>query len=448
MLNKDINSRFEDWLLNPHETLDFEVKRWLDLTDPEAQGLVAKALIALENHGGGFLLFGYLEDADKRLVPDPARPLSLESYLTDAINAIVKKRAEPSFHVETTLQAHPETGEHYPLVRVSGRSRVPVRADSSTPNGTLKQHVYYVRAPGPESRAPVTAAEWDFLIRRAVMNQREEIVAVLRAFVPQPGELAYAVTPEDKKLADFILASRQEWERLNASLPADHAARIEHGNFEFASRLIGGPKEVEFKTVLTSIEGARRYTGWPMFVALHQEATRPQVINDGLQAWLAEATYPDVGHADFWRIDRDGNFFVLRGLQEDSVDTHKGMGNPGKLFEATLPIWRLGEYLLRVVELGEKVIEGGEFDVLVRCRWTGLKGRALFVHNNRRYIPAYKSADDTVETTGQFPKQVIRDRFADVIKALTAPLYERFELFQPPDEMYSEELGQMTKGNF
>ena len=87
MLNRDINSRFEDWLLSPRETLDFEVKQWLDLTDSEAQGTVAKALIALENHGGGFLLFGYSEDSNKKLVPDCNRPASLESFLTDAINA-------------------------------------------------------------------------------------------------------------------------------------------------------------------------------------------------------------------------------------------------------------------------------------------------------------------------------------------------------------------------
>jgi hypothetical protein len=133
MLNKDINSRFEDWLISPRETLDFEVKRWLDMTDVECQGLVAKALIALENHGGGFLLFGYLENEEKVLIPDAKRPESLEPYLTDALNAILKKRAEPVFHVETTVQKHPETGEEFPLVRVAGRSKVPVRSDSEAP---------------------------------------------------------------------------------------------------------------------------------------------------------------------------------------------------------------------------------------------------------------------------------------------------------------------------
>lgn len=97
MLNRDVNSRFEDWLLSPSETLDFEIKQWLDMSDAESHGIVAKALIALENHGGGFLLFGYKEDDSKKLVPDDNRPASLEPYLSDAINAILKKRAEPAF---------------------------------------------------------------------------------------------------------------------------------------------------------------------------------------------------------------------------------------------------------------------------------------------------------------------------------------------------------------
>jgi hypothetical protein len=75
-LNRDINSRFEDWLISPTETLDFEVKGWLDLSDAEARGAVAKALIAPENHGGGFLLIGFAEDQE-RLIQDPQRPASL-----------------------------------------------------------------------------------------------------------------------------------------------------------------------------------------------------------------------------------------------------------------------------------------------------------------------------------------------------------------------------------
>ncbi len=208
MLNRDINSRFEDWLLSPSETLDFEVKQWLDMTDVESQGIVAKALIALANHGGGFLLFGYKEDATKKLVPDPDRPVSMKPYLTDAINAILKKRAEPTFHVEVTLQRHPVTQEEYPLVRVPGGSKVPVRSDSATPAGSLKQYVYYVRAPGPESRGPQNAAEWDALLRRALLNQRDEIVSLLRTFSMAAPDVSISIPSNEQEiLHSFVEAS-------------------------------------------------------------------------------------------------------------------------------------------------------------------------------------------------------------------------------------------------
>jgi hypothetical protein len=213
MLNRDINSRFEDWLVSPAETLDFEAKRWLNMADVESQGVVAKALIALENHGGGFLLFGYMEDNNKRLVPDPARPSSLKPYLADSINGIVKSRAEPAFHVEVTIQAHPETGDEYPLVCVSGRSRVPVRSDSATPGGSLKHNHYYIRGPGPESKNPSTAAEWDTLLRRAVMNQREEIISVLRAFLPASATLTNDKDQTSGEMASLILSQKQSPQR-------------------------------------------------------------------------------------------------------------------------------------------------------------------------------------------------------------------------------------------
>ena len=351
MLNKDINSRFEDWLLNPAEGLDFEVKQWLDMTDPEAQGLVAKALIALENHGGGFLLFGYMEDAQKKLIPDPNRPASLEPYLGDALNAIVKRRAEPSFHVEVTVQNHAATGDEYPLVRVGGASRVPIRSDSATPGGTLKQHVYYIRAPGPESRGPLDAAEWDALLRRAVLNQREEIVSVLRSILPSEGGMALlASSSTDDELNEFAEAARSRWKSLNESLPDQHPARIKLGHFDFAARIIGTPKGANAADIRAANERARKYTGWPVFVTMYDADTKPKLVDDCVEAWVANVKLPDVGHADFWRIRPDGYFFLLRGYQEDSTDQQKGFGSPGKLFETTLPIWRLGEFLLRVGE--------------------------------------------------------------------------------------------------
>ena len=443
MLNKDINARFEDWLLSPAESLDFEVKGWLDMEDAESQGLVAKALIALENHGGGFLLFGYTENLDKKLVPDGPRPISLKPYSTDAINAVVRKRAEPSFHVEVSIQAHPESGDEYPLVRVSGTSKVPVRSDSATAGGSLKQHVYYIRAPGPESRNPLDGSEWDTLLRRAVLNQREEIVSVLRAYLPGANGMALLNgAPDQEALKQFAAAAMARWTTLNESLSNDHPARIKLGHFSFAARVLGTAKGLTASKVLSLNESAKKYTGWPTFVTLHQEPTKPKLVDDCIEAWLADTKYPDVGHADFWRIHPDGLFFLLRGYQEDALDYAQGKATPGTLFEATLPIWRVGECILRVSELAAVMFEDN-FELLVQCEWTGLAGRQLHVHNARRYLGSGKAAQDTVRTNGRFPSSV-RDVLPEAVRSLTAPLYERFDFTEIPNIVYVEELNDMA----
>lgn len=448
MLNKDINSRFEDWLLNPRETLDFEVKQWLDLDEPEAQGLLAKALIALENHGGGFLLLGYREE-NGTLVPDVNRPNSLDAYSTDALNAIVKKRAEPAFHVEVTLQAHPGTAETYPLVRVPGTSRVPVRSDSATPAGSLRQHIYYIRAPGPESRAPLSAAEWDALIRRAVMNQRQEILDLLRDLSPTGALIGSNPPPAESALLEkFINEASERWLTLNVGLPQDHPGRISLGHFRFAARIVGTVKPLSAQELLDANQRARRYTGWSAFVVLHKEAERPRLVDGVIEAWLAAEDYVDVGHADFWRIDPKGNFFLLRGYQEDSTGDRATFGTPGTVLEVTLPVWRLGEFLLRVADLADVMFEP-EYQIVVDCEWTGLAGRRLAVHNMRRMLAGtYKSAAESVETKGQFPQRAIRDLLPETVRTLTAPLYEHFDFFKPPDAFYKEELDEMMKNRF
>lgn len=450
MRNQDINSRFEDWLISPRETLDFEVKQWMDLNDAESQGLVAKALIALENHGGGFLLFGYREGENKSLEPDPNRPSTLDSYTTDAINAIVKRRAEPVFHVEVTLQRHPTSGEDYPLVRVPGTSKVPVRSDSATAGGSLKQHVYYVRAPGPESRGPVNGAEWDTLLRRAIANQREEIIGLLRSLSPTSSlDLGGAnqVTEADT-LEQFARKAKLRWKELNDGLEASHPSKISLGYFSFAARIVGVSRGLDTRQILDANDGARRYTGWPTFVTIHGQKTKPRLVDGCIETWLAEVPYPDLAHADFWRIDpKGGNFFMLRGYQEDSIDPSRGLGEPGTLFEATLPAWRVGEFLLRVLDLADVMYEPS-YKVLVECEWTGIDGRRLFVFNFRRHVPAFRATQPVVRTNGTFSQNSLRELLPEAVKALTKPLYEHFEFFVPSDSFYAEELGEMTKNRF
>ena len=48
----------------PHEDLAVEYKTWLDLGQEKDKATLAKACIALANHGGGFIVLGFDEDGD------------------------------------------------------------------------------------------------------------------------------------------------------------------------------------------------------------------------------------------------------------------------------------------------------------------------------------------------------------------------------------------------
>lgn len=448
-LNRDINSRFKDWLISPTETLDFEVKGWLDLADIEARGTVAKALIALENHGGGYLLIGFAEDQGK-LAPDPNRPTNIAHYGTDEINAIIRRCAEPSFHAHVTLQKHPQTNEEYPVIQVAGASKVPVRSCSSTPNGSLKQNVYYIRRPGPASEAPMDGAEWDSLIRRCVLGQRSEIIDVLRSFIPAvaPGNLQ-TILDERAALNQFAADAFDRWSAINNALGDENPSKIRHGWFSFACQIVGQSKGLPLALILQSIERLRKYTGWPIFVTLHHPESKPYLNAGAIEASLTRLQSPSTAHADFWRIHPDGYFYVLRGYQEDDLETLSGSGSeraPGTGLDLTLPAWRVAEFLLRSEELGRAMYEDG-FTMLVRCEWSGLAGRELFVFNPRRMLfGGHRCATNHVVTEDKFPQVAINDLLPDLVQRLTADLYQHFDFFQPPDNFFDEEIALMKSG--
>ena len=449
-MNREINSLFEDWLISPMESLDIEAKCWLDMNDIESKGTIAKALIALENHGGGYLVIGFSEDASGVLSPDPNRPTNLAAFGTDEINAIIKKYAEPAFHAHVTFQKNPDSGDEFPVIRSPGTSKVPVRSCSETPNGTLKNKVYYIRRPGPSSEAPLDGSEWDALIRRSVLNQRSEIIDILRSFIPAaaPGNLQ-AIVDEREVLNQFSRDSFARWTSINESLKDDHPAKIKLGYFSFSCQVVGKSKGLNTGEILSSVEGLRRYTGWPIFVALHQPESKPYLIDGALEASLVNIQRPNPAHADFWRIHPDGLFYLLRGYQEDCLETlseSRKVRPPGTGIDLTIPTWRVAEFLLRSEELARSMFDDG-FTMLVRCEWTGLKERELFMFNPRRMLfDGHRCKAPSVTTEQKLTQDVIENLLPEAVKRLVSPLYEHFDLFQPPHMFFDEEITLMRTG--
>jgi hypothetical protein len=60
-------SRIDDLVARPSESLNVEIKRWINSADPEGQAKIIKAAFAIRNPNGGFFLIGF---DDETLLPD------------------------------------------------------------------------------------------------------------------------------------------------------------------------------------------------------------------------------------------------------------------------------------------------------------------------------------------------------------------------------------------
>jgi hypothetical protein len=210
----------EALIRNRREEMHVEIKGWLDITsNNDHRALLAKAVIALANHGGGFIVIGFKRDGGL-YEPAPDRPPQLAPFNDDAINGIVKSYAAPAFHCRLHLVIDPTSGDAFPVVAVPGGHRVPVQAIKGSPDQrTLINGHVYIRRPGPESAEPRTPEEWRELFTRCLRANRDDLLDAIRDILS--GQAGRTVSPEPTALDQLLAWAEQGSERWRELAPKD-----------------------------------------------------------------------------------------------------------------------------------------------------------------------------------------------------------------------------------
>ena len=302
--------RLADLLVDPHETLDVELKEWLDIVgNNEHKAILAKALIALANHGGGFLIFGFAE-TDQGVTRSPNRPNLVAAYTPDTVNAVIAGYAEPTFHCDVGIVSAPD-GLQFPIVSVPGGHHFPIKARRDGPNGqVVKQNSYYIRRPGPQSEIPQTGREWDVLIRRCVSNAREELLAQMRSILA--GAPAVEAIPDDMATATrWFEKSLARWSEIVTGLPPENSARFPQGYLALGYYLTGDLNRVGGNDLLDALRRAKiPLTGWPEFLVPTRPEIRPYPQNGTIECWIArDGQDHGATHSDFWRAFQKESYF-------------------------------------------------------------------------------------------------------------------------------------------
>lgn len=441
--------RLQDLLAFAQEAMDVEIKRWLDLSTEEAKADLAQALLALANHGGGYIIVGYCESHGK-CAPDEQRPSNLSLYNQDLVNGIIQSYADPAFHCQVHHVVDPQSGGLFPIIVVPGGHRVPIRARRDGPNQKhVRLNSYYIRRPGPKSEQPQTAQEWDQLIGRCVRANREDLVDQLRLLLLGLDSNRSAVNAEEQakqRLESWITESRRRWQSLVDSRSTDGVSkRFRHGVWTAAYSVLGDFPRPPLQDLMAILQQARGHeTGWvPWWVPTRNEI-KPYPFDGLVECWLVDGSYPDPAHSDFWRASPEGMMYLLRGYQEDS---RPQTTEPGTVFDLTLPIWRVGECLLHAEQFARLLGEPSA-PVLFSFTFQGLAGRVLTSWASpERYLSIDRKArQGEVTSTLQIEANTISTVLPEAVLTIVRPLYEIFEFFSPSPDMLQQELARMRKG--
>lgn len=444
------NIQIDDLVIDPQETLAIEIKNWLPLAENAHKATLAKAVIALANHGGGFIVIGFQEE-NGLFVEDQDRPDDMNCYSTDAINGIVRRFCDPAIQCAVRFGQNSE-GARFPVIQVPGGHKVPIRAKRGSENNTLRVNDIFIRKPGPMSETPNTSADWDELFDRCMRNRRDELADQIRALINPSSELDGVPLDEEAVFSEWVSNSERKWQQNVDDLQDGAGPRMENGRFEFAYKLFGEIRNLtaaEFLDVLR--QSVVRHTGWPPFWVPTRPEIEPHWIDDAAECWIGGDRFTPIAqrepdHSDFWRVSSNGSAYLTRGYTEDSGHVLDGRVGPGEVFDLTLPIWRLGETILHARSLANNLIVG-EARVAFSIRFTGLNGRELVsINRDRPVTPGRVSRqDEYCYASDRISVAEIDDFLPELVHRQLSGLYSLFGFFELSNALVTNELNTLRQ---
>ncbi len=433
------NSDLSDLVDFPSETLGVELKEWVDLTDRVVQSKLAKHIAALANHGGGYLVFGFSDD----LSVAPDRPTNLSLFNRDQFSTIVKRYLTPTFQCEVTL-VQSSAGQEYPVVRVPSHDATPIAAKADGPNDAkgqpqgVKSGCHYIRKTGPESAPALGVEDWQPLIRRCVLADRDNLLAdIARALQPRTQSIA-SVT--ESRMKGWHEDSESRWRAIlgqasHLRWPVDIGVHHCQLSYIILSETGVAIPPGELRRVLEEVNRDVRntvWTGWSMFYPF----TRPEIAAalfpefengsgvDVLESNLIGDGDFDTNLPDYWRYTVDGRATIIRPYREDRQRTVDSKGRQaGTWLSPETVIRETTELVIHAIIMAER-FEGSS--VAFRCTWGGLSGREIDDFGSAYWSRGRIARADQRTATGQWEVPALAANWHTAVADLACPILTLF----------------------
>ena len=448
-------------LQRPTESLNVEVKTWLDPATPEGVAKIVKGVFALRNRNGGSFVVGFDNDS---LLPDPC---SLQGevaavYHSDAVQALISLYANAPFEVGVELV--PVGAAFHPVIIVPAGVRVPVvvkrdlalgpGAKRPEKNLLSKGDLYFrtLGANGTPSSSVIGPNDYSDLLEICFENReadigrflrrhlgRTEHTAVLDAMLPgqeQPSPTlqsrcrALIMRGDAAAAAAFAAAAAARPDAVPPEwLPSDPLV--------LAVALCLDPQKPEAlptNDFLRSVYGGNpNYTARPMWRDTRSQQNQnawPKVKGD---AWEAiNVNFGVFPHSEFSLLAPTGNFFLRRIMQDD---LRPSMVAPGSCMDEKLMTLRVAEVFAVGLAMAKSfgwALDGTAGFVF---RWSGLAGRSLGAWANTMLWDIGGSGtahDAAAESFVELLLDTPLTALEPYVSRAVGPLFSKFDGYEAP----------------
>lgn len=451
------SSRIQELVSRPSESLSVELKRWIDPTSPEGMAKIVRAVLALRNYGGGYLIVGFDNETlqpDVKNVPAEVR----SAFHIDNIQGLISRFSSEPF--EITVEFPEREGQVYPVIVVPPGVKTPVAAKSDLLNGGTKLvstddvYVRSLRANNTPSTTKAGWKDWPTIVEVCFDNREADIGRFLRrhlsglkpeTFREFATAMAKGIEPETS-VEDLLKEYLQEGAKRFQKVMEERAVKLpDHGTWEVAMAILGQvPAHSASQQFLNLLDSNNpNYTGWPVWLdsrGFSDERARPYVFEGVWEAFIASIGSEWSDQIDFMRLDPKGRFYLRRALQDDMSHGSRSP-EPLKVLDYGLPIIRSAEAIAVGIAFAKAMGCDPERTALgFAFRWTRLRGRELrsWTQPGRYIRPGRHAYQDEVAVFVNVPLDTPLSALSEYVNQVVQPLYEVFDGFSPGKDVIEE----------
>ncbi len=448
----------------PAEALQVELKTWVDPRTDDGIAKLVKAIFAVRNRNGGFLLIGF-DNATR--APDSYtfdQPVEVLFHI-DALQGLVSRYVSPSFEIGVAFADR--DGQAHPVISIPEGVQVPavVRRDLIGQGGKklLAEGDLYFRtlnSNGSASSARILPPDYADLLDVCFDNREADIGRFLRRHLAGVGSAAtlssaLGIESEESKLRKRAFAILESGSTAAGTAVDERATPEQRKRIANALTMHVGlafdparPDALPTQEFLNKVSSSNpNYTGWPVWLDSRRftEKRDHPYVTEGL--WEALIFDLDAGwseHVEFLRLDPRGDFYLRRVMQDDLTDKVE----PGTALDVILMIYRVAEVLAVGTAIGRSLGWSAQSEAGFAFRWTGLKDRAL-----RPWVNAFRSAgrsgstsrSSSVEAYLTVPLETPAGAMAPYVSAAVAPLFSVFEGYEPSTELVETSVRKLIE---